>query len=395
MLLIKYNLVKILIVHNDYGKPSGEEAVVDRMAAMLRDMGHEVAAFRLTSAGRRDSLWGQVAGFACGLYSPAGVRGLRRALRRERPDVVNVHNLYPFISPAALFQCQRAGVPVVMTVHNFRLLCPTGLFMRGGRPCELCLARGNEWPCVRHNCEHSLMKSVGYAARNAAARLTGAYRKCVTAYACITDFQRRKLLSGGFDAGRLFVIPNFLDHIPANPSGENGTYVAYSGRLSAEKGIDLIVEVARRHPEITFKFAGEVRDRTLVASLPANCQLLGYLSGDELARFYRQSLFFVMASRWYEGFPMSILEAAAYGKSVVGPDHGGFSEIIGRGDEAIGRLFRPGDVADLEARIVELWTDAALTAGLGRRAFQKLRSTYSSEAVARQWDELLRRVTEA
>ena len=133
--------MKILIVHNDYGKPSGEEAVVDRMAAMLRARGHEVAFYRLTSAGRRDSLWGRVEGFACGLYSPAGVRGLRRALRRERPDVVNVHNLYPFISPAALFQCRRAGVPVVMTVHNFRLLCPTGLFMRGGRPCELCLCR--------------------------------------------------------------------------------------------------------------------------------------------------------------------------------------------------------------------------------------------------------------
>ena len=141
--------MKVLIVHNDYGKYSGEEAVVDKMAAMLRAHGHEVAFYRLTSAGSRESLMGRVHGFVAGVYSIRGVRGMREALRRERPDVVNVHNLYPFISPAALRECRKAAVPVVMTVHNFRLICPTGLFMRDGRPCELCLRRGNEWGCAQ------------------------------------------------------------------------------------------------------------------------------------------------------------------------------------------------------------------------------------------------------
>lgn len=385
--------MKILIVHNDYGKPSGEEAVVDRMAAMLRARGHEVAFYRLTSAGRRDSLWGRVEGFACGLYSPAGVRGLRRALRRERPDVVNVHNLYPFISPAALFQCRRAGVPVVMTVHNFRLLCPTGLFMRGGRPCELCLARGNEWPCVCHNCEHALLKSVGYAARNAVARLTGAYRKSVTAYACITDFQRRRLLSGGFDAGRLFVIPNSMD-APAAFVPTVGGYVAYVGRLSEEKGYDLLVDVARRHPEIEFRLAGALRDGC-EENVPRNVRLLGHLSKDDLGAFLRDACLVALPSRCYEGFPMTILEAAAYGKPVVGPDHGGFTEIIGHGDDAIGRLFRPGDVSDLEEKIIELWNDPASTMRLGQKAFEKLRVKYSTEVVYRQWSDLFCKVVSA
>lgn len=385
--------MKILLVHNDYGKPSGEEAVVDRMAAMLRARGHEVAFYRLTSAGRRDSLWGRVEGFACGLYSPAGVRGLRRALRRERPDVVNVHNLYPFISPAALFQCRRAGVPVVMTVHNFRLLCPTGLFMRGGRPCELCLARGNEWPCVCHNCEHALLKSVGYAARNAVARLTGAYRKSVTAYACITDFQRRRLLSGGFDAGRLFVIPNSMD-APAAFVPTVGGYVAYVGRLSEEKGYDLLVDVARRHPEIEFRLAGALRDGC-EENVPRNVRLLGHLSKDDLGAFLRDACLVALPSRCYEGFPMTILEAAAYGKPVVGPDHGGFTEIIGHGDDAIGRLFRPGDVSDLEEKIIELWNDPASTMRLGQKAFEKLRVKYSTEVVYRQWSDLFCKVVSA
>lgn len=382
------NRMKVLIVHNDYGKYSGEEAVVDKMAAMLRGHGHEVAFYRLTSAGSRETVLGRAHGFIAGIYSPSGVNGMREALRRERPDVVNVHNLYPFISPAALRECRRAGVPVVMTVHNFRLICPTGLFMRDGRPCELCLERGNEWGCVRYNCEHSMLKSIGYALRNATARITGAYRRNVSAFACITDFQRKKLIQAGYDANKITVIPNFLDS--KEEISPIGNYVAYCGRLSEEKGIDMILEVARRHPEIEFKFAGELRDNKLTDNIPRNCKLLGYKSGNDLKNFYKEAAFFVMASRWYEGFPMAILEAAQYGKPTIGPDHGGFSEIIGRGDIAIGRLFRPGDIDDMEQQVVALWNNNQETAELGRKAFEKLHREYSSEVVYRQWERLLK-----
>ena len=378
--------MKLLIVHNDYGKYSGEESVVDKMAAMLRSHGHRVAMFRMTSAGSRESLWGKVRGFACGIYSPRGVRGMREALRRERPNVVNVHNLYPFISPAALFECRKAGVPVVMTVHNFRLMCPTGLFMRDGRPCELCLQRGNEWGCIRYNCEHSRLKSAGYALRNAVARLTGAYRKNVSAYACITDFQRRKLIEAGFEAGRIRVIPNSIDATDGYIETE-GRYVAYVGRLSYEKGYDLLVEVARRNRHIEFRFAGAAREQA-GGTLPDNVIFEGYLQKQQLQEFICNARFVVMPSRCYEGFPMAILEAAQYGKPTIGPDHGGFSEIIGRGDRAIGRLFTSGDVDDMERQVVELWNNPGEVARLGRRAHERLLREYSSEVVYRQWAEL-------
>ena len=316
---------------------------------------------------------------------------MRQALEKEKPDVVNVHNLYPFISPAALFECRKAGVPVVMTVHNFRLICPTGLFMRDGKPCETCLQRGNEWSCIRYNCEHSILKSAGYALRNAYARQTGAYKKCVSAFACITEFQRRKLIEAGFDAKKIVVIPNFLDN-SKTPAFTKGTYVAYCGRLSAEKGIDLIIDVARKHPEIMFKFAGEARDSRISSNIPSNCELLGYLSGDALKDFYHDAAFFVMASKWYEGFPMSILEAAQYGKCVIAPDHGGFTEIIGKGDDAIGILFRPGDFSDLEQKIVQLYNDRQLTTQLGQKAFQKLTQEYSYEVIYSKWLKLLQKV---
>ncbi|MDE6490718.1 MAG: glycosyltransferase family 4 protein, partial [Muribaculaceae bacterium] len=375
--------MKILLVHNDYGKYSGEEAVVDRMAAMLSAHGHEVAQLRMTSAGSRESLLGKIHGFAAGIYSPSGVKAMRETLRREKPDVVNVHNLYPFISPAALKECRKAGVPVVMTIHNFRLICPTGLFMRDGGPCELCLQRGNEWGCVRHNCEHSMMKSVGYAARNAVARLTGAYRQSVTRFSCITDFQRRKLIAAGFDAGRITVIPNAVD-LGADKEYTKGDYVAYCGRLSYEKGLDLILEVARRHPEIRFRLAGACRDQELISDLPSNVKLAGYLAGSDLQEFYRNASFFVMASRWYEGFPMAILEAAQYSKPTIGPDHGGFTEIIGKDDDAIGRLFAPASIDDLEQQIVELWNAPDQVQALGMKARTKLQQQYSSEVIYNQ-----------
>lgn len=379
--------MKILLVHNDYGKYSGEEAVVDRLATMWTAHGHEVAQLRQSTAGSRESLIGKIRGFCAGIYCPSGVKAMRETLQQEKPDVVNVHNLYPFISPAALFECRKAGVPVVMTVHNFRLICPTGLFMRDGRPCERCLEKRNEWGCIRYNCEHSLLKSVGYAARNAVARLNKAYSECVDKFACITDFQRQKLIEAGFREDRMTVIPNAVE-APTSYEKIQGSYVAYCGRLSREKGVDMIVEVAHRHPEITFRLAGALRDKEQLGILPENVSLTGYLSGNELAEFYKHAAFCVMASRWYEGFPMSILEAAQYGKPTIGPDHGGFTEIIGKGENAIGRLFTPNDIADLERQITVLWEQPEIVEDLGEKAFRKLQHEYATEVVYRKWNEL-------
>lgn len=384
--------MKVLLVHNDYGKYSGEEAVVDKMAAMLPAIGYEVAQLRMTTADARESLMGKIRGFVSGIYCPGGVKAMREAIRRESPDVVNVHNLYPFISPAALKECRKAGVPVVMTVHNFRIMCPTGLFMRDNRPCEMCLERGNEWGCVKYNCEHSRLKSIGYAARNAVARIGRYYRDYVDMFACITDFQRRKLIQAGFSPEKIVVIPNSMD-VPPLTVCEAGNYVAYSGRISREKGVDMIIEAARRHPDIPFKLAGAVRDTDLVADLPSNVELAGYLSGEKLRDFYANARFFVMASRWYEGFPMTILEAARFAKPMVAPDHGGFTEIIGRGEDAIGMLFAPGNIDSFDEMVASLWGDLIKTQLLGVKSYVKLEKQYSTGVVVDKWNTLLAQMT--
>lgn len=385
--------MKILLVHNDYGKYSGEEAVVDKMAAMFQEHGHEVCFYRRSSSSARNSIFGLIHGFFSGVYSFSGVKEMRKVLQQEKPDVINIHNLYPFISPAALFECKKASIPVIMTVHNFRLICPTGLFMRNERPCEICLEKGNEWSCLRYNCENSIPRSVGFTLRNVFSRITGAYKKNVDFFACITHFQRQKLIAAGFDANKIVVIPN-SSQIHAEHPYTAGNYVAYCGRLSKEKGADYLFQIARKHPEISFKLAGAMREEEFKNEIiPNNCELSGYLSGEQLQEFYQKTAFCVMPSRCYEGFPMSILEAASYKKPTIGPDHGGFTEIIGRGEEEIGKLFIPNNEEDLEKKIVELWNNPEEVEILGNKAFYKLKKEYNSTVVYQKWEELFNKIT--
>ena len=378
--------MRFLLVHNNYGKYSGEEAVVDKMAAMFQSHNHTVCFYRLTTEGARDTISDKIKGFTAGIYSHSGVKGIKKILRKDKPDIINVHNLYPFISPTALFECKKAGIPVVMTVHNFRLICPTGLFMRNGKPCEQCLDRKNEWSCIKYNCEHSIFKSIGYTLRNVYARWTKAYLKNVDMFACITEFQKKKLIEAGYDKNKITVIPNSID-APCSYTPTTGGYIAYIGRLSYEKGYDLLVEVARKHPEIKFCFAGAQREKNNT-EIPKNVEFKGYLQKKELSKFIQESRFIVIPSRCYEGFPMAILEAACHGKPAIAPNHGGFTEIIGQGENAIGKLFEPGNTDDLDKQIAELWNNQTLIEELGEKAFKKLKEHYDSEVVYKQWETL-------
>ena len=151
------------------------------------------------------------------------------------------------------------------------------------------------------------------------------------------------------------------------------------------------METARKHPEIQFCLAGAKREDTNIA-FPENVRLMGYLKGKELESFIKNARLVVIPSRCYEGFPMAILEAAQFGKPCIGPDHGGFTEIIGKGESAIGRLFEPNNLNDLEKQVLTLWNQPVLTEELGRKAYEKLRKEYSSEGVYRKWDELFTKI---
>lgn len=386
--------MKILVVHNDYGRYSGEEAVVDRQIADYRSAGFEVLALRLSSEGSRDKAIGKVHGFFAGIFSFRGRHLMRECLADFQPDIIHIHNLYPFISPAVLPLCKRTGVPVVMTVHNYRLICPTGLFLRNGKPCELCLEHGNEWSCIRHNCEKSILRSIGYALRGTVSRKTRAYLDNVDYFCCLTEFQRQKLISAGFEGAKVRVFPNCVEHddMPdAIDSQQNGGYVGYVGRLSYEKGFDMLVEVARRHPEIEFRFAGTPREGVEDPGL-SNVRLCGQLDQSSLSHFYADSLFITIPSRCYEGFPVVLLEASSRSRCCVVPRHGAFPDLItdDESGEVAGLLFNPLDVDSLERMVVSLWNNPAKAELLGAQAKKNYLKRFRKDTVTSRWIDFVR-----
>lgn len=372
----------VLIVHNEYGKFSGEEAVVRGLAELLRRKGHTVIEFSRGSAELRTIHLGQLRAFFSGIYNPSSRKAMGRLLAEHQPDIVHVHNVFPLISPSVLPECRRAGVPVVMTVHNYRLVCPNGLHMPKGRQdvCEKCCG-GREYWCVLRNCERSSPKSLGYALRNYVARRLGLFRKNVTLFACLTEFQRQRLIAEGYPADRLRVLPNMCPvrtEVQECAAGD-GDYAAYVGRISPEKGIEVLLSVAQRLKDVPFRLAGSYDAMPeLVDRASANVSFLGNLDGNRLDGFYRQSRFLVLCSRCFEGFPMAIVEAMAHGKPVVAPRIGGIPEIVD--DGVTGFLCVPGSAEDLAAKVQYLWANPDLCRRMGRSGREKALREYSPES---------------
>lgn len=372
--------MKILIVHNAYGKMSGEEVVIDNLAALLATRGVTVQRFSRSSAEIETARLGKIPAFFSGIHNPSSRKSFGRFLRETRPDVVHIHNLYPLISPSILPECTAQGVPVVMTMHNFRLACPNGLLMSHGDVCHRCLG-GREYWCILRNCEKDIFKSTGYALRTAVARILRRYYDHVDHFLCLNSFQRDLLINEGLPADRVTVLPNPLLFSSGVSSGNgSGGYVAYVGRLSPEKDILTLIEAARRLGNVPFKFAGSYhRMPEVTKRKPDNCEFLGQLDVEALAQFYRDARMIVFATRCYEGFPTVILEAMSHGLPVVCSCIGGLPEIVE--DGKTGLLYEPGNAYELADRIRTLWQNSALCQSLGDAGRWKVRENYAAEGL--------------
>lgn len=379
--------MKILLVHNDYGAYSGEEKAVDMMALMLENMGLSALQLRTSTSGVRNTVSGRIRVFLNSIYSFSGRRLMRKSLKIINPSVVIINNLYPFISPWSLLECHKAGIPVVMRVHNYRLLCPNGLFYSNGNICECCLTQGYEWPCIIRNCTGELLKSVIYALRNALARYRKLYINNVNKYVCLTDFQKYKLIEGGISEERIEVIAN---HVCDFPKGnvQIGNYVGVCGRLSEEKGIDLILQAAVLCPDIHFKIAGETYN-FYFSNVPANVEFCGFLKGDSLEEFFLEARFMVSGSRCYEGQPMSVIEAALHSKISIIPLHGSFLEILSSSDIQRIAGYRSGDLYSLVNRIRYLWNNPEKCIKLGNSVRNVAEKEYSLSGVSKKWKRVL------
>jgi glycosyltransferase involved in cell wall biosynthesis len=366
--------MKVCIVHNAYGRLSGEEVAVDGLAKCLTARGHEVIRFDKTSEGFRDKRMDKLEAFFSGIYSFQSRREFSALLQRYKPNIVHVNNLFPLISPSILEETAAQKVPAVMTLHNYRLLCPTGLLMVRGELCDRCV-KGSEWWCAIKSCAGERSKSIAYALRSWIARQRSSF-DMMSKFIAPTDFVKSVMVRYGYAPERIAVVPYALNWDWTALKPGCGNYVGFAGRISPEKGIEVIVEAARKNPLINFRFAGHYLQMPEVVRLaPTNCTFLGPIEHAQLGEFFAGSRFTIFCSTWYEALPVSLLEAMAHGKAVVVSNLGSPAEVVD--DGRIGMHFEAGNAEDLATKIRFLWERPQLCQLMGQRAREKVLSDYS------------------
>ncbi len=358
--------MKVLQVHNRYRLRGGEDAVFDNTIRILRAGGVAVCTFARDSRDLPDTTAAKAGAMISGVWSGAAKRAMRATLRRERPDVVHVHNLYPLLSPSVLAACDDAGVPVVMTAHNYRLSCPIGTHYVHGAACMRC-AGGHEQHCFLRNCRGSRAESAGYALRSWLANRNHWFRRPVQRFLAISAYLRDHLITQGFDADTVTVVPNTVA-IPADATDPaEGSYALFCGRLSEEKGVDILIAAAHAAPEVPVRIAGDGPLRPALESIaPPNVRFLGRLDAGELAAAYRGARFFVAPAMWHEAFGLVVAEAMAHGLPVIASRMGAHTELIA--DGARGHLFSAGDDTALAETMHALWKDPARCRDMGAAA---------------------------
>ncbi len=388
--------MKILIIHNKYGKFSGEEAVVESQIQLLRKNGHVVITYFRSSEELEVISMPKLKAFFTAFYNPKSVSELKRILFTEKPDLVHVHNLYPLISPSILPIIKKMDIPIVMTVHNYRLICPNGLFFSNGEICEKCTKLSKEMNCITKNCEDSLFKSTGYALRNFWARIKKFYLNNIDSYLCLTEFQRFKLIENGFPSEKCEVLPNFYNEEikGLNYDIAKRNYIAFAGRISPEKGILDLLEAARELRHIQFRLAGSVRENYLMElQIPENVEFVGMLNPEKLSDFYSNARFLLFTSIWYEGFPMVFPEAMAHKLPIIAPNMAAYPEIVERNKN--GLLYEPRNIESLVKTIDKMWKNPLLCEKLGENGFEKVNKKYSKEFYYNQLDYNYRKVVES
>ena len=371
--------MKLLQVYNDYRTFCGGEAGVVRMiAATVEKHGGQARLLTRTSKGLDESLGAKARAVVSGIYNRTAYREMMQTLSAERPDVVHVHNLYPWFSPSVLVACRRAGVPVVMTNHNYRLTCPIVNHLHKGRVCDKCLG-GREYWCVLKNCRGNLGESLAYAVRSFTARKLRFFHDNVTMQIVLSNFAKRRLVEAGFDAQRIVVLPNMVELGPEPTEPIAGTYAAYSGRMMAEKGVDVLLAAAARLPEVQLRLAGDgpLLDE-LTRAAPGNALFVNRLDPERMAAFYCGARFLVVPSTWYEGCPLVVSEAMSHGLPVIASRIGGLPEFVE--DGVTGLLFEPGNAGDLTDKIRSLWESPALCRQMGEAGRKRASHEYSEEA---------------
>lgn len=378
--------MRVLVLHNRYQQAGGEDVVVQAEKSLLSSFGHEVELLEV----HNDEISGPMGKTRAALgmlYSLDGKKRALEAIQRFRPAVVHVHNFFPLFSPSIYDACRASGLPVVQTLHNYRLACPNALLFREGRVCEDCLSQPLPWPGAFRGCYRgSRVQSTGVATMIVTHRLLRTWWKRVDAFIALTEFQKRKLMQAGLPGERMHVKPNFAFD-PGMPEWrrESGAYALYVGRLSEEKGIEPLIRAYTQHGlQIPLKVLGTgpllepMRQSIEEAGLSEVVSFLGRREQAEVTALMQGARLLAFPSVCYEGFPMAIAEAFATGLPVLASELGAVPEILLNGEA--GWLAPPGDSDAWAMAMQAAWNDLDDCRARGRIARRAYQEYYTPEA---------------
>ena len=389
--------MKILVAHNYYCSaiPSGEATAVDTEVRLLRNNGYQV----LEYCKHNDDIESRTVPSLIkvsvqSVWSRQTYRELTRMIADQRPDVAHFHNVFPQISASAYAACRRLGVPVVQTVHNYRMFCLNGLFQRGGVVCELCMGRSS-WPGIRYRCyRDSLPASVVAAAVRDSQRVWFRSAEQIDLFVALTDFAASKLVSGGIARERIVIKPSCLENDPGfvdHTARDN--FALFAGRLSAEKGVKTLVRAWSGITTMPLMVAGDGPQRSeleaLAKALGADIHFLGRRTHAEVLDLTGRAQFQIVPSELYEGFPLTLVEAFSRGTPVIASRIGALEQIVA--GNGAGIVFTPGDSDALRTAMLELVNDQPARIAYGMAARRAFVMKYSARAAINILSEIYQR----
>jgi glycosyltransferase involved in cell wall biosynthesis len=369
-----------LVAHNRYRETGGEDAAFEAEAELLRGRGHAVQTLEEDSRTIREVFGVPITG--TGVTSPRSHQRVLQAIEAGHPDIAHFHNIHPLFTPSVFDACGERGVPVVQTLHNYRVICPAATLYRSGKVCELCVGRRIPWPSIVYACYRgSRLQSAVVTGMLGHHNTVGTWHTKVGGYIALTQFMRGKLIEGGLPAHKIFVKPNFVPSDPGARQGQ-GDFALFVGRLVPEKGIlttlDAWNELGGRIP-LRIVGVGPLADRVAkAAARRRGIEVLGRQPRGAVLELMKQARFLVFASEWYEGFPMVIAEAFACSLPVLAAGIGSAAEIVS--DGRTGRLFSPGDPTDLVAKAAWAWDHPQECTAMGRQARLEYEARYTPQA---------------
>lgn len=371
--------MKALLCHNHYRIRGGEDQVFLDEGGLLESRGCQVVRYVRCSDDTnnmsildtaRKTLWNQ-----------SSYRDLRELIQREQPDIMHCTNTFPLISPAAYAAARDEKLPIVQSLHNFRTVCSNALLLRDSKVCETCLTKSVPWPGIVHRCyRDSYAASSVMAALIAIQRRRRAIDDPVTRYIALSEFSKQKYLAAGFAEDRISVKPNFVSPDPG-PGPGTGGYALFVGRLSEEKGLDVMLDAWSQLSEpIPLKIVGDGPLVSLVERaqrLDSRIEWLGRRPVEEVYSLVGDALCLLVPSVWYEICPKTILEAFSRGTPVVASKLGAMEEFIKHGET--GWHFEAGNADELAMRVQKVFAEPAVAAALRPLVRHEFESKYTAD----------------